>query len=190
MARTQLTPLNEMTPEQRSAYDEAASGPRGHAPAPMIAWLQNPELARRAQKLGELIRYQTSLPPRLSEFAILVVARHWTTHFEWQAHKKEALKAGIKPEAISMIAARRCPEFEDDAQRAVYDISKSMLEARVIADDLYQTGVRALGEKGLVELVAILGYYSLVAMTLNAFEIGLPDSLQPELLGGPAGDAK
>jgi 4-carboxymuconolactone decarboxylase len=89
-----------------------------------------------------------------------------------------------------MIAARRCPEFEDDAQRAVYDISKSMLEARVIADDLYQTGVRALGEKGLVELVAILGYYSLVAMTLNAFEIGLPDSLQPELLGGPAGDAK
>ena len=84
MARIQLTPLAEMTPEQRSVYDEAASGLRGHAPAPMTAWLQNAELARRAQKLGELVRYQTSLPPRLSELAILMVARHWTAHFEWQ----------------------------------------------------------------------------------------------------------
>jgi 4-carboxymuconolactone decarboxylase len=156
----------------------------------MTAWLQNAELARRAQKLGELVRYQTSLPPRLSEFAILVVARHWTAHFEWQAHKKEALKAGINPEAIAMIAARRRPFFENDAQRVVYDISNSLLETKSVADDLYQTGVGALGEKGVVELVAILGYYSLVAMTLNAFEIGLPDSLQPELLGRPAGDAK
>ncbi|MGA2962980.1 MAG: carboxymuconolactone decarboxylase family protein [Candidatus Korobacteraceae bacterium] len=190
MARIQLTPLTEMTPEQRSVYDEAAGGLRGHAPAPMTAWLQNAELARRAQKLGELVRYQTSLPPRLSEFAILVVARHWTAHFEWQAHKKEALKAGINPEAIAMIASRRRPVFENDAQRVVYDISNSLLETKFVADDLYQDGVRALGEKGVVELVAILGYYSLVAMTLNAFEIGLPDSLQPELLGEPDGNVK
>jgi 4-carboxymuconolactone decarboxylase len=97
LARIQLTPVSEMTPQQRSAYDEAASGLRGHVPAPMTAWLQNAELACRAQKLGELLRYETSLPPRLSELAILVVARHWTAHFEWQAHKKEALKAGINP---------------------------------------------------------------------------------------------
>jgi len=190
LARIQLTPVAEMTPQQRSVYDEAAGGIRGHAPAPMIAWLQNAELAHRAQKLGELVRYQTSLPPYLSEFAILVVARHWTAHFEWQAHKKEALKAGINPAAIEMIASRRRPVFADDAQQAVFDISNSLLETKSIADDLYQTGIRALGEKGMVELVAILGYYSLVAMTLNAFEIGLPESLQPELLGGPAGNAK
>ena len=190
MARIQITPMAEMTPEQRTVYDEAAGGLRGHAPAPMTAWLQNAELARRAQKLGELVRYQTSLPPRLSEFAILIVARHWTAHFEWHAHKKEALKAGINPEAIAMIASRRRPVFEDDAQQAVFDISISLLETKLIASDLYQTGVRALGEKGVVELVAILGYYSLVAMTLNAFEIGLPEALQPELLGGPAGNAQ
>jgi 4-carboxymuconolactone decarboxylase len=89
-----------------------------------------------------------------------------------------------------MIASRRRPVFEDDAQQAVFDISISLLETKLIASDLYQTGVRALGEKGVVELVAILGYYSLVAMTLNAFEIGLPESLQPELLGGPAGNAQ
>ena len=190
MARIQLTPMADMTPQQRSVYDEAAGGLRGHAPAPMNAWLQNAELARRAQKLGELVRYQTSLPPRLSEFAILIVARHWTAHFEWHAHKKEALKAGINPEAIAMIASHRRPVFENDAQQAVYDISKSLLETKVVADELYQTGIRALGEKGMVELVAILGYYSLVAMTLNAFEIGLPEALQPELLGDPAGNAK
>jgi 4-carboxymuconolactone decarboxylase len=87
---------------------------------------------------------------------------------------------------MDVIASRRRPVFDNDAQQAVYDISSSLLETKSIAEELYRTGVRALGEKGMVELIAILGYYTLVAMTLNAFEIGLPDALQPELLDSRA----
>jgi 4-carboxymuconolactone decarboxylase len=186
LARIKLPPLDEMTPEQRSAYDEAAGGRRGHAPAPMIAWLQNPELARRAQKLGELMRYETSLPPRLSELAILIVARHWTAHFEWQAHKKEALKAGVSPEVIASIASGKTPELATDEERMVYRIASTLLEKRAIPDALYQEGVRVLRERGIVDLVGVLGYYTLVAMTLNTFEIGLPEATQADLIATPS----
>ena len=178
-----------MTPQEKAAYDEAAGGLRGHAPAPMIAWLKNPEFARRAQKLGEYLRYQTSLPPRLSELAILVTARHWTAHFEWQAHKKEALKAGLNAEVIASIAARRRPNFGSEAETVIYELSTSLLQTGLIADKLYGKGLAVLGEKAVVELVGILGYYSLVALTLNAFEINMPEAIAPELTG-PEGSAK
>src|SRR3954454_13358822 len=92
MARLELPTAAAMSPEQKAACAEAVAGPRGRVPAPMIAWLRNPELARRGQRLGELLRYQTTLEPRLSELAILVTARHWTSHYEWTAHKREGLK--------------------------------------------------------------------------------------------------
>src|SRR5689334_17785164 len=109
MARLKLLPEAEMTPEQKEVRDEAVAGIRGRVPAPMIAWLRNAELARRAQRLGELLRYQTTLEPDLSELAILVCGRHWTSHLEWTAHKREGLKAGIDPQVIADIAARREP---------------------------------------------------------------------------------
>ena len=182
VARVQLAPLSSMTPEQKQAYEEAAAGRRGHAPAPMIAWLKSPELARRAQKLGEFVRYETTLPPRLSELAILLTARHWTSHFEWQAHKPEGLKAGIEPDIIDAIAARRRPSLKTEEERAVYRLTTSLLETHQIPEDLYRAGVQALGERRVVELVGLLGYYALVSMTLNAFEIGLPEATAPELL--------
>lgn len=174
-----------MTPEQKSVYEEAAGGRRGHAPAPMIAWLQNPEFARRAQTLGELMRYETALPPRLSELAILIVARHWTAHFEWQAHKRDALKAGVSPEVIASIAAGNVPDLATEEERMVYRIATTLLETRAVPDVLYQEGVRVLRERGVVDLVGILGYYTLVAMTLNTFEIGLPEATQSDLVGTP-----
>ena len=182
MARIQLTPLTEMTPEQKAVYDEAAGGLRGHAPAPMIAWLKSPEFARRGQKLGEYLRYQTSLPPRLSELAILITARYWTAHYEWRVHKKEALKAGLDPEVIASIAARKRPGFNSDAENAIYELATSLFETKSISDELYRRGVEILGEKSVVELVGVLGYYSLVALTLNAFEINMPEATEPELL--------
>jgi 4-carboxymuconolactone decarboxylase len=171
-----------MTPQEKAAYDEAAGGLRGHAPAPMIAWLKNPEFARRAQKLGEYLRYQTSLPPRLSELAILITARYWTSHYEWQAHKQEALKAGLDPEVIASIASRRPPRFASDAEAAIYELATTLFQTGLIPDELYRRGIGILGEKAVVELVGILGYYTLVSMTLNMFEINLPDAIQPELL--------
>jgi 4-carboxymuconolactone decarboxylase len=181
MPRLNLPTEETMTQEQRAARDEAVAGIRGRVPAPMIAWLQNPELARRGQKLGELLRYQTTLEPHLSELAILVCGRHWTSHHEWTAHKREGLKAGIAPEVIADIAARRAPDLPDERARAVYDVSTTLLTTTRVSAPLYERAVAALGERGMVELVGILGYYCLVALTLNAFELGLPDSLAPEL---------
>lgn len=187
MARIELTPEADRTPEEQAVCLEAISGLRGRVPAPMIAWLKNPELARRGQRLGELLRYETTLEPRLSELAILVTARHWSAHYEWAVHKREGLKAGMDPEVVAAIAARCEPSLRDERERAVYDVSATLLATRRVPDTLYRTGVAALGERGMVELVALLGYYSLVAMTLNAFEIGLPDSFAPEL-GAEPGD--
>ncbi len=181
MPRLDLPPEAAMTPEQRAACAEAVAGIRGRVPAPMIAWIRNPELAARGQKLGELLRYQTTLEPRLSELAILVCARHWTSHHEWTAHKREALKVGLDPEVIAAIAARRAPALADARERAVYDVAFTLLASGRVPAPLYGQGLAALGERGMVELVGILGYYCLVALTLNAFELGLPGSLAPEL---------
>ncbi len=181
MARITLPPEETQTPEQREACGEAISGLRGRVPAPMIAWIRNPEFARRAQRLGELLRYQTTLEPRLSELAILICARHWTSHYEWVVHKRDGLKAGMDPEVIASIAARRTPALRDEREQAVYDVSTTLTATGRVPDALYGRGVEVLGERGMVELVGILGYYSLVAMTLNTFEIGLPESRAPEL---------
>ena len=181
MPRLDLPPEAALTPDQRAACAEAAAGIRGRVPAPMIAWIRNAELAARGQKLGELLRYQTTLEPRLSELAILVCARHWTSHYEWTVHKREGLKAGMDPEVVAAIAARRKPSLRDAREQAVYDAASTLLGTGRLPAALHASATEALGERGMVELVGILGYYSLVALTLNAFEIGLPDAAAPEL---------
>jgi 4-carboxymuconolactone decarboxylase len=173
--------LAEMDAAQRAVADEAIAGKRGRVPAPLRAWLHSPELGRRAQKLGEFVRYDTSLPAALSELAILVTARHWTSHFEWYAHKRDGLAAGIDPAVITAIAARQAPVLSDAKAQLVYDYAKILLATGRVPDDLHAAAAEALGERGVVDLVGIVGYYSLVALTLNAFEIGLPDGVQPEL---------
>jgi len=175
--------VEDMTMQQRAAHDEAVAGIRGRVPAPMQAWLHSPEMASHAQRLGAFLRYRTSLPPRLSELAILVTARHWTSHYEWFAHRKEAEKAGLESAIIAAIAERRPPPFTDEAGRIVYEYSKAVHETHAVTQPLHDAAVRILGERGIVELVGILGYYTLVAMTLNAFNIGLPEGEQPELAG-------
>ncbi|MCP3473998.1 carboxymuconolactone decarboxylase family protein [Bradyrhizobium sp. CCGUVB1N3] len=172
---------DEMNADQRSVAAEAAAGKRGRVPAPLRAWLHSPELGRRAQKLGEFIRYDTTLPPHLSELAILVTARYWTSHYEWYAHKREGLKAGIDPAIIATIAARREPAFPDPKAKLVHDYVKTLLAKGRVPDLLHAAAACMLGEQGVVELVGIVGYYTLVALTLNAFEIDLPEGESPEL---------
>ncbi len=147
----------------------------------MIAWLRNPELARRAQKLGELLRFNTTIEPHLSEMAILVCGRHWTSHVEWAAHKAIALKAGLDPRIIDDIAARRTPVFSEKRAQVIYDVASTLLATGRLSDVLYGRAIEVLGERALAELVAILGYYCLAALTLNAFELGLPGGVAPEL---------
>lgn len=182
MARLEMPATDDLTPDQAEVVAEVVAGKRGKVPAPMIAWLRNPELARRGQRLGELLRYETTLEPVLSELAILVCGRHWTSHHEWTAHKKIALAAGLDPSVIDAIAARRQPAFADDRQAMVFAVSSALLATGRMGNDLHARATAMLGERGLVELVAILGYYSLVALTLNAFELGLPENRATELL--------
>lgn len=181
MSRLEMPSEALMTPEQSAVCAETVAGRRGKVPAPMIAWLRNPEFARRGQKLGELLRYETTLEPQLTELAILVCGRHWTSHHEWQAHKKMGLDAGLDPKLIAAIAARRTPTMDDERQRAVYEVSSTLLSTGRVPTHLYAFGVSQLGERGMVELVGVLGYYCMVSLTLNTFELGLPGSIAPEL---------
>jgi len=178
MPRIQLPPESELTDAQRIVWDAAIAGRRGRVPAPLTAWLASPELADRAQRLGEFVRYQTSLPPRLSELAILVTARHWKAQYEWFVHKTEALKAGVEPDTIDAIAHRRPPAFTRESDELVYQFTRSVHQNHEVDADLYHRAVAALGERAVVELIGIIGYYSLVAMTLNVFEIGVVPQLE------------
>ncbi len=165
---------DEMTDIQRRVAEAASSGKRGHVPAPLRAWLHSPVMGDRAQSLGEFLRYDTSLGPYLSELAILVTARFWTSHYEWYAHRREGLKAGIEPSVMDAIAARLVPDLTDPKARLVYDYASALHRDHVVSEELSAAALVAFGEQGVVELVGLLGYYTLVAMTLNAFGIGLP----------------
>ena len=181
MARIEMPLEAALTPEQAAVCAETVAGRRGKVPAPMIAWLRNPQLARRGQALGELLRFETVLEPQLSEMAILICGRHWTSHHEWTAHKALALKEGLAPEIIAAIAARHAPILPSPRHQAVYDVATTLLATGRVPDALYARGLDQLGERGMVELVALLGYYCLVSLTLNAFELGLPGNAASEL---------
>ncbi|HMN83312.1 MAG TPA: carboxymuconolactone decarboxylase family protein [Burkholderiaceae bacterium] len=165
----------EMDAAQREVYEEALATKSGKAPAPMLVWLKSPELARHATRLGRVLRYDTLFPARLSEVAILVTARHWNSHYEWFAHKDAALKAGVDPDVIEAIRTRRTPVFDDVKARVIYDVARSLHEGKGLSQALFDEAVSVLTERGLVEVIGLCGNYSLVAMTLAAFEFPLPD---------------
>ena len=181
MPRIPLPAVEELTPEQRRVYDAVVAGPRGRVQGPLRAAIHNPELADRWQSLGELLRYRTSLPPRLSELAILVTARHWDCQFEWYAHEPHALKGGLAPAVIEGIRHCRRPKFDQPDEEGVHDYAAELLERRVVGETTYQRALDLLGVVGLVELTALLGYYSMVAMTLNAHELLPPPEVPAPL---------
>jgi len=174
MTRLRQLDPGEMTAAQRRVYDDIIAGPRGGLGGPFAAWLHSPDLADRAQKLGEFVRFKTSLAPRLKELAILVTARFWTAQFEWWAHERFALQDGVTPEVVAAIRERRRPTFSKVDEALVYDFSVAMHEKHQIDDKLFAAATAAFGETGVVELVGILGYYTLVSMTLNTYRVPVP----------------
>src|SRR5437868_3261823 len=151
--RLKLLSPGEMSAEQKETYDESIAGKRGAPPAPMMAWLNSPEMARHATRLGEVLRFNTMFPPKLSEIAILVTARHWTAHYEWYAHKRLALRGGMDPDIIEAIRDRRTPDFDDPKGQMIYDVAKSLHEGRGLSQRLYDDAVELLGERGVVEVI-------------------------------------
>ena len=181
MARIKALTTAEMTPEQRTAHDAIAAGPRGAVYGPLAVWLHRPGLANAAQRLGQYCRYDSSLPPVLSELAILVTGRFWSSEFEWQAHKPIALKAGLADAIVEAIRTNQSPIFNDEKQAVVYDFSMAMHRDRRVSDALYERATHILGEQSVVDLVGILGYYTLISMTINAFEVDPPAGKKCEL---------
>jgi 4-carboxymuconolactone decarboxylase len=180
--RLKLLSPGEMNPDQKQTYDESIVGKRGAPPAPMMAWLNSPEMARHATRLGGFLRFDTVFPAKLSEIAILVTARHFTSHYEWFAHKRLALKGGLDPKIIDDIRDRRTPQFDDPKAKMVYDVARSLHEGHGVSKSLYDEAVKLVGERGVVEIIGLCGYYTLVSMTLNTFEFGLPEGEVSELV--------
>ncbi|WP_193188935.1 carboxymuconolactone decarboxylase family protein [Nisaea sediminum] len=166
--------------EQKRIYDEIASGPRGGVRGPLAVWLRRPGLADRAQALGRYCRYDSSLSPRLSELAILTTARIWDAAYEWAAHEPHAEKAGLPRAVIDALKEDRDPHFEAEDEAVVYEVSRRLNLDRRLTDELYRRAEQILGLDGLIDLVGVLGYYSLISMTLNAFEIEVPPQFRKE----------
>ena len=172
---------DQMTPAQRSVHDAIASGPRKGVRGPLAVWLHRPELAQHAQALGRYCRYESSLPPRLSELAILVVARVWGSEYEWYAHKPIALAAGVSPELVEAIRSQAVPAFSDASEAAIYGFLMALHRDRKVADAVYAEAVAQLGEPGVVDLVGLAGYYTLISMTINVFQVAPPTGVPDEL---------
>lgn len=188
-ARNRPPVLDEtsLTPEQQKVFDAIRSGRRGLVEGPLRVWLQSPELATHAQALGAYCRYGTRLSPRLSELAILMVGAFWRAGFEWHVHAPIARKAGVIEEAIEAIRIGAKPELADDQERAVYAFAQELLTKRTLSDDTYRQTIGLLGVEATVDLVGVLGYYTLISMTINAFSVPVPAGAAEPFAQGDAG---
>lgn len=181
MARIPLPSPETFTAEQKRVYDAIVSGPRGALRGPLRAALHNPELADKWQQLGELLRYRTSLPAPLSELAILVTARHCDCQLEWFIHAETARKAGLPDSIIENIRTRRPIGNADQDAVDVCLFASELNRSYSVSDEIHRRIRERFGVTGVVELTALIGYYTMVAMTLNAHEIPLPDGAEPPL---------
>ena len=169
-----LTP-EEFTPAQKTMVNELLSGTRTSLAGPFNVLLRSPEMGNIAQKLGEYIRFRTSVPARLNEMAILMTAKWWSSQYEWHAHKPLALKAGLAASVIDDIQGGRRPAKMQRDETVVYDFCSELRERRRVSDATFKAAVDLLGEQQVVDLIALMGYYDLVAMALNVDRYPLPD---------------
>jgi 4-carboxymuconolactone decarboxylase len=173
---------DEMTPAQRTMIEHVMSGPRGGGTGgPFNVQLRSPEMGDLGQQFGAATRFATTVPRRLYELAIILTARHWTAQFEWYAHRRAALQAGISPAVVDAIAQGRRPASMPPDERTVYDFATELPETKQVSDATFAAAKGLLTERGVVELINVMGWYGLVSMYLNVDRYPLPDGVQPEL---------
>ena len=187
MPRLRLPSVAEMTPEQREVHDEVVSGVRGQLIGPLRAVIHSPDLARRWSRLGEYLRFSTLLPKKLNELAIIVTGRRWNSQLEFHIHAEAAKAAGLDPACIEAIRRAEPPAFADAAEAEVYEFARTLQQTGNVDASLHAAVTRRWGERGVVELTGVIGYYTMVSMTLNAHEIPLPDGASPPLAPPPGG---
>jgi 4-carboxymuconolactone decarboxylase len=181
MARIHLPTRDEMSDEQRRVHDAVVAGPRGVVIGPLRAAIINPELAERWSNFGEVLRYRTTLPRKLTELAIIVTARHWTSQIEWYVHARVAAEAGLGAAAIEALRLGREPQFEAPEEAEICAFARQLLRTGEVETETYRKVEARFGARGVVELTALIGYYTMVSMTLNAHEVPLPEGVDPPL---------
>jgi polar amino acid transport system substrate-binding protein len=176
----------QMTPEQKTMTDHVLAGDRGSMNGPYNVLLRSPEMGDLAQKYGAYMRFHSSIPHKLNEFAILITARFWSSQYEWYAHHQYALKAGLSPAVIDAVATGRQPTSMQPDEEIVYNFCHELLNARQVSDAHFKAAVDRFGERGVVDLIGVMGYYHLVSMALNVDRYPLPAGGKPELGPLPA----
>ena len=184
MSRLPQLDTNSLTPEQQTIYDDIMSGPRGRFGGPFPALLHAPQIADQIQALGAALRFNTRIADKLREIAILVIAKEWHTQVEWDCHVVIALKVGVSEQTINNILEDIPPGEPQSSERQVYEFSRELIANKQLSAQSYNKAVDLLGIDGTVELVSILGYYTLLAMVLNTFEVEADpdDGVPPEHL--------
>src|SRR6195256_3352289 len=181
---TRFLPMKaeQLNPEQKKWADLISAPPRNarFVNPPYRAYIYNPDLANRLTAMSEYLRWNTSLPPRLSELAILITARQWTAQYEWFAHYPLALKAGLDPKVAGDIALGKRPDNMKDDEAALYDLATALYRDRKVTDPVYKAALDKFGERGIMDIIGTIGYYDLVSMTLITMQAGPPnDSVKP-----------
>jgi 4-carboxymuconolactone decarboxylase len=186
--RFPLIPPDQRTPAQQALAAAIQSGPRAAVPGrdnsiggPFNVWLRSPGVGDRMQQLGAELRFRSSIPTALNEFAILIVAREWSSQYEWHAHHRLAMAAGLPASVAADLAQGRRPEGMNDDQRIVYDFCIEMHRNHFVSDATFAATKARFGEQGVVDLIAVSGYYVAVSMTLNVGRVGLPEGVAPPL---------
>jgi 4-carboxymuconolactone decarboxylase len=185
-AQTRMPPIppDKMTEAQKKAVAEFEKV-RGPLTGPWNVMLRSPEMINRARSLSDYLRFNSSLPPRLSEFIILITAREWSQQYEWNAHHSLAMKGGLNPEIAKAVAEGRRPEKMADDEAALYDFCIELHRNRSVSDVTYARALAKFGEQGVIDAIGLSGWYTLVAMVLNTARTPLPDDATPALAPFP-----
>ena len=179
MARVPDLASEVMTAEQRRVHQEIGGARGGVVRGPFAIWLRNPQLADQANQFGNAFRLAGKLDKRLFELMVLLVARHWSAQYEWFVHERNGLAAGVTQEIVDAIRTRSVPEFAREDERVVYETITELNETRTLGQPTYDRALAALGLDLLIELIAAAGFYTMVAMTLNAFDAPVPGGKLP-----------
>lgn len=186
--RFPLIPVENLTADQKVVYDAIKSGPRskiantaaakpGPLGGPFNIMLRSPAVGNLVQALGGELRFKSSIPSKLNELAIMVTARYWTSQYEWYAHCRLAIEAGLDPAKAKDVAENRRPANMDDDEAMIYDFSRELHETKGVSDANFKRIKDRFGERGLFDLIAVNGYYSLVSMILNVDKTPLPEGV-------------
>jgi 4-carboxymuconolactone decarboxylase len=170
-----------MTPPQKKMFEDLISGERRGAAGPFNVLLRSPEMGNLAQQFGASMRFHSSMPPKLNELAIIITARHWSSQYEWYAHRRAAATAGLNEAIIQAIATGRRPTGMQPDEETVYNFCTELLTTKQMSDKTFEATKARFGERGVVDLIGVTGYYQLVSMLLNTDKYPLPDGVSPEL---------